>query len=243
MEEPTKKRLRFLGIFAAYFVGMWLLWNTAFVYPIKLFVVLLHEISHGLASVVTGGRIEAIDVTPMQGGICRCGGGNAFLSLSAGYLGSLMWGGLMIWGAVKLGRRAEWLTAAIGLLVATITVLYVRQPFALTFGLAFGAVLLVIALKMGSGGNRAVLIGLGMTSALYAVFDIKSDIIDRPEVMSDARMLSELTRCNRSRVEVALAMHGLHECTRSAKSSALYCRDTRCTGVRRVLLRAASMSI
>ena len=35
-----------------------------------------------------------------------------------------------------------------------------------------------------------------------------------------ARMLSELTRRNRSRVEVALAMHGLHECTRSAKSSA-----------------------
>ena len=35
-----------------------------------------------------------------------------------------------------------------------------------------------------------------------------------------ASMLSELTRRNRSRVEVALAMHGLHECTRSAKSSA-----------------------
>ena len=193
MNEQSRRRLRFLAVFAAYFVGLWFLWNTAFVYPVKLFVVMLHEISHGIASVLTGGRIDAIDITPMQGGVCQCGGGSAFLTLSAGYLGSLLWGGLMIWGAVKLGRRAEWLTAAIGVLVASITVLYIRQPFALTFGLAFGAALVAIGLKVGTAANRAVLMGLGMTSTLYAVLDIKSDIIDRPEVLSDARMLSELT--------------------------------------------------
>ncbi|MDH3732705.1 MAG: M50 family metallopeptidase [Gemmatimonadota bacterium] len=193
MNEQSKRRLRFLAVFAAYFVGLWFLWNTAFVYPIKLFVVLLHEISHGVAAVLTGGRIDAIDITPMQGGVCQCGGGSAFLTLSAGYLGSLLWGGLMIWGAVKLGRRAEWLTAAIGVLAASITLLFIRQPFALAFGLAFGAVLVTIGLKVGTAGNRAVLMGLGMTSALYAVLDIKSDIIDRPEVLSDARMLSQLT--------------------------------------------------
>lgn len=193
MNAQNKRRLRFLTIFAAYFVGLWFLWNTAFVYPVKLFVVLLHEISHGLASVLTGGQIHAIEVTPLQGGLCRCGGGNAFLSLSAGYLGSLLWGGLMIWGAVKLGRRAEWMTALIGVLAGSITVLFIRQPFALAFGLAFGAALVAIALRVGSAGNRAVLIGLGMTSCLYAVLDIKSDILDRPELMSDARMLAEMT--------------------------------------------------
>jgi hypothetical protein len=193
MNEQSKKRLRFLGIFTAYFVGVWFLWNTPFVYPIKLFVVLLHEISHGLAAVLTGGGIQSIDVTPMQGGVCHCGGGNAFLTLSAGYLGSLLWGGLMIWGSVKLGGRAHWLTAAIGVLAASVTMLFIRQPFALAFGLAFGAVLITLALKTGAAANRAILMGLGMTSALYAVLDIKSDIIDRPEVMSDARMLAELT--------------------------------------------------
>jgi len=193
MNEQSKRRVRFLGIFAVYFVGIWFLWNTPFVYPIKLFVVLLHEISHGVVAVLTGGQISSIDVTPLQGGVCRCGGGSAFLTLSAGYLGSLLWGGLMIWGAVKLGRRAHWLTAAIGVVAASITVLYIRQPFALTFGLAFGAALVAVALKMGSAGNRAILTGLGMTSALYAVLDIKSDIIDRPDALSDARMLADLT--------------------------------------------------
>ena len=34
---------------------------------------------------------------------------------------------------------------------------------------------------------------LGLTSALYAILDIKSDILDRPHLRSDAFMLSELT--------------------------------------------------
>jgi hypothetical protein len=193
MNESNRRRLRFAAIFAAYFLGLWLLWGTTFVYPLKLFVVLLHEISHGLAAVATGGQIRAITITPAEGGACLCGGGSAFLSLSAGYLGSLLWGGLMIWGAVRLGRRAHWLTAGIGVLVASITLLFIRQPFALSFGLAFGAALVALALKAGLAMNRATLVGLGMTSALYAVLDIKSDILDRPELRSDARMLAELT--------------------------------------------------
>ncbi|HSA23861.1 MAG TPA: M50 family metallopeptidase, partial [Myxococcota bacterium] len=34
---------------------------------------------------------------------------------------------------------------------------------------------------------------VGLTSCLYAVLDIKSDVLDRPEALSDAAMLSELT--------------------------------------------------
>jgi Zn-dependent membrane protease YugP len=34
---------------------------------------------------------------------------------------------------------------------------------------------------------------LGLTSVGYAILDIKSDIIDRPELQSDARMLAEMT--------------------------------------------------
>ncbi len=193
MKPIAKRRLRFLAVFAAYFVGLWLLWNTPVVYPLKLFVVLLHEISHGLAAVATGGRIAAIEITPLEGGVCRCPGGNAFLTLSAGYLGSLLWGGLMIWGADRLGARRDWLTAVVGLVAGGITLLYVRQPFALAFGLAFGAALVAVAVRLGPVANRAVLVGLGLTSCLYAILDIKSDILDRPLMTSDASMLARLT--------------------------------------------------
>ncbi|WP_419162350.1 M50 family metallopeptidase [Candidatus Palauibacter sp.] len=193
MTDRSMRRFRFLAAFGVLFLTVWFLWNTPFVYPVKLFVVLLHEISHGLATLATGGEIVAIEITPLEGGLCRCPGGNAFLTLSAGYLGSLLWGGLMIWGAERFPAFSSWLAAAVAVIVGTSTVLFVQQPFATTFGLAFAAALLAVAWRAGASVNRVVLTMLGLTSCLYAVLDIKSDILDRPELASDARMLAEMT--------------------------------------------------
>jgi hypothetical protein len=44
-----------------------------------------------------------------------------------------------------------------------------------------------------TAANRAILVVLGLTSCLYAILDIKSDVLDRPHLPSDAHMLAELT--------------------------------------------------
>lgn len=186
-------RLRYVLGFALFFVALWLLWDTWLVTPLKLFVVLLHEISHGLMALATGGSIERIVLTADQGGACYCPGGDAFLTLSAGYLGSLAWGGSLVLLAARAGRRASWLTGAIGILVAGVALLYVRNFFGLGFALAFGGGLLAAAHYLSPAANRKILWALGLTSCLYAVLDIKSDILDRPELRSDARMLAEMT--------------------------------------------------
>ena len=179
--------------FAAFFAALWLLWNTWVVTPLKLFVVMLHELSHGLASVATGGSIERIEISPDLGGVCYCGGGDAFLTLSAGYLGSLLWGVALVLLASRLERKASWVTGGIGLLIGLVSVVYVRNPFGLVFGLGFGVALVLVARYLPPAANRKVLWALGLTSCLYAVLDIKSDVIDRPELQSDARMLAEMT--------------------------------------------------
>ena len=56
-----------------------------------------------------------------------------------------------------------------------------------------GAVLAETARGLSPAVNRIVLTVLGLTSCLYAILDIKSDIIDRPGLRSDAHMLAELT--------------------------------------------------
>jgi hypothetical protein len=193
MEEITKRRLRFLAGFAVYFAILWVLWNTPFVYPLKIFVVLLHEISHGVMAVLTGGSIERIVITSNQGGLCECPGGSRFLTLSAGYLGSLLWGAAILVAARGKGRIPQIAAAVIGIIVIAVTVLYVRNSFGLLFGVAFGGVLMAVAYYLPLEGIAALLTALGLTSALYAILDIKSDILDRPEVMSDARMLAENT--------------------------------------------------
>jgi len=191
--SDSKAKIEFILGYALFFVGLWLFWNTPIVYPVKIFVVLLHEISHAAMAVATGGTIERIELSPMQGGACYCPGGNAFLTASAGYLGSSAWGGLMFMAARKKRLRAEWVTGSIGALVTVLSLLYVRTAFGVVFGVLFGLGMVLVARKATRSLNRTLLLALGLTSVLYAILDIKSDILDRPGIESDAFILAEMT--------------------------------------------------
>lgn len=194
MRPKTRRRLTFLAGFAAYFVLLWWLWPTPVVYPLKVFVVFLHELSHGLMALATGGRIESISLDWREGGETISRGGSAFLTLSAGYLGSLLWGLLLVALARARDRRIPGIAlVALGGLMLAVTVLFVRGAFGLLFGLAFGAALVLAARLLPLAGARIVLTALGLTSALYALLDIRSDILDRPGELSDASMLAHLT--------------------------------------------------
>ena len=59
-QQPStaRRKLTFLAGFTLYFATLWFLWDTPVVYPLKIFVVMLHEISHGIASLTTAGSIE-----------------------------------------------------------------------------------------------------------------------------------------------------------------------------------------
>jgi hypothetical protein len=193
MNPIVRYRLTHVGGFLAYFAALWFLWDTVVVYPLKIFVVLLHESSHALAALATGGTIERIVLDPAQGGACYCPGGSSFLTLSAGYLGSLLWGGGILLAARSPRVRPQFLTYALGAATVALSLLYVRSGFGIAFGIVFGAALVFVARKAGAGINRGLGQVLGLTSVLYAILDIKSDILDRPELMSDAAMLAELT--------------------------------------------------
>lgn len=194
-QQPStaRRKLTFLAGFALYFTTLWFLWDTPVVYPLKIFVVMLHEISHGIASLATGGTIERIVLDPYQGGACHCGGGNAFLTLSAGYLGSLFWGVVLLGLAGARRVSNHMLLTVFGALVVLLTALYVRNGFGLLFGLGFGTALVLAGRKLGATASRVVLTALGLTSCLYAILDIKSDVLDRPHLQSDAAMLAEIT--------------------------------------------------
>ena len=154
MTAHAKSKITFLIGFAAYFSAIWFLWDTPAVYPLKVFVVLLHEISHAMIAVATGGTIDRIVLDPNQGGACYCPGGNAFLTLSAGYLGSLAWGGLLVSAGQVKRINSRWVTGAVGLLVIGLTLAYVRSPFGFWFGLAFGSVLVLGAARLSAAAVR-----------------------------------------------------------------------------------------
>jgi hypothetical protein len=173
-------------------LGSLLLWDTFVVYPFRIFVVFLHEISHGIAAVLTGGRIVSIALTFDEGGVCVTQGGSRFLTLSAGYLGSLLWGALfLLLGARR--RRAPGVVALIGLFTLFVTLLFVRSGFGVVYGLLTGVALILVASKLGAEASEILLAAIGVMSCLYAVWDIASDLLLRHVPHSDAAALAALT--------------------------------------------------
>lgn len=193
LKARTKRQWRLAGLLVLCTAGIWVAWPTPFVYPLKIFVVMLHEISHAIAGLATGGRVQRITLDPYQGGATYVRGGNAFVMLSAGYLGSLLWGLALVRLSRGPTKRVRVTTMAVGLLLLLVSAAVVRGWFGLPFGLLFGLALVVLARKASVPVQRTLLLVLGLTSAMYALLDIRSDVLDRPGLRSDAFMLAELT--------------------------------------------------
>lgn len=167
-------------------------WDSVFLYPVKLFVVLLHELSHGAAAVATGGSIERIEINEMIGGACYTRGGWAFVVVSSGYLGSMALGGaLFLLGQKRAAARA--LGIAIGIGVPALTLLFVRTWFGIGFGLLFGGAMLAAVRFFPEQTLRLALQYLGAASALYALVDIREDVLTLSPRLTDASILSGMT--------------------------------------------------
>lgn len=171
-------------------VLVFVFWNTYAVLPLKILVVFLHELSHALAIVLTGGSVESFSVSPQQGGHVIARGGNRFLSLSAGYLGSLAFGmGLLI---IALRTRSDRTVLGVfGGVMLLVTLLYIREPFAITFCTGAGLLMLAMARYLDRAVCDLALRVIGLTSMIYVPYDIFDDTIRRPGVRSDAFMLAE----------------------------------------------------
>ena len=173
-------------------LGAIVLWDTFVAWPFRVFVVFLHEISHGLAAVATGGRIVSIGLSFDEGGVCVTRGGSRFLILSAGYLGSLLWGALfLLLGARR--RRAPGVVALIGLFTLVVTLVYVRTWFGFLYGLLAATALMLVASRLKAEASEILLTAIGVMSCLYAVWDIASDVLLRSIPCSDASALAGLT--------------------------------------------------
>jgi hypothetical protein len=62
-----------------------------------------HEISHGIAALLTGGKILQIQLFASGAGLCTTQGGVGFFISFAGYAGATLWG----WGIYKLASTHQ----------------------------------------------------------------------------------------------------------------------------------------
>ncbi|GJQ64041.1 MAG: membrane zinc metalloprotease [Melioribacteraceae bacterium] len=190
--KANNRKLLELFILLSLVVLSFFLWNTIVIYPIKLLVVLLHEISHGIAAFVTGGVIIEIEINEFLGGHCISQGGNEFVVASSGYLGSLFWGASLFIAAYNK-KWSVWFQTFLGAFMIFITANYISNIYAAVISILFAIYFILAPRILPDIVNRYASIFLGITSALYAAVDIGQDIILNTYVGSDAYFLSVLT--------------------------------------------------
>lgn len=169
---------------------VFLLWQTPVVLPLKLLVVFLHELAHGLAAVLTGGTILDISLSVRQGGHAVTRGGNLFVILSSGYVGSLLIGVALLVAALRTHADRAVL-GVFGAIMLAVTALYIRDWFPLIFCAATGLAMLAVARYLDRTFSDMVLRVIGLTSMIYVPYDIFDDTIARSGLRSDAYMLAE----------------------------------------------------
>jgi hypothetical protein len=67
-------------------------------YPLRLFVTFIHESGHALAAIITGGEVESLHIQPNGSGVTytREAPAWAWFVLSGGYLGTTLFGALLL---------------------------------------------------------------------------------------------------------------------------------------------------
>lgn len=86
-----------LGVIALALIVLWQVpWLGSLAYPFRLFGTFVHELSHGLAAIATGGEFQRFSVSPDLSGLAWSAGGIRVVVSSAGYIGSAIFGGVLV---------------------------------------------------------------------------------------------------------------------------------------------------
>ncbi len=180
------------------FLGVgWFFWDSPVLLPLKLLVVMMHESGHALASLIVGGEVKQITLRLDQSGACLSalppGIFRQIIVFSAGYLGSSVMGAVLLLATFRFRLRRPVLAAAC-VWLAVMGALYARDSFTLAFCLGTAVVLGLAAKFLPDGAVDVVNLFLAAFTALYALFDFRSDLWDsRVRAGSDAALLAEQT--------------------------------------------------
>jgi len=193
MTKPKNKNHKVIELVFLSFVLIisFLFWDTYLVYPIKLFVVLIHEISHVISAILSGGKVIAFNIGFDLSGKCETENGNNIFIAASGYLGSLLFG-LLIFYSTYNKKIGKWLLIIIAIIILIISV-SLMQNFSLTLlAVLYSVLLFVSAFFLQIRIDSLILKVLGMLSCIYVLFDIKEDILSTNSAISDASILSDL---------------------------------------------------
>ena len=191
--EDARPQIKFLLIATIITIALWFIpYADYLIYPIRLFVTFVHEGSHVLAALLTGGTVESLTVAANGSGevySVSSGFFGAVLTSSAGYLGSMAFGVLLL-VLIRRAVSARIVLTASAIFVGAMTIFFgLLAPFwnllpanttlgGIAFTVASGAILtaglLAIARYASPRAAQFVMSFLAVQCILNALSDLKT---------------------------------------------------------------------
>ena len=165
------------------------------VYPFDLLNTFVHELSHGVATVLTGGSFHRFEIYANTEGVALTRGGVRWIVASAGYLGSAVVGGLLLWLSAR-NVTAQKVLLVFGIILTITSVLFVRNFFGIMAALVLCGGLIAAALKLEPRWNTLLLLFIAVQitlNALDSLWDLVRLSSFRRHVVSDAQIMQQAT--------------------------------------------------
>ncbi|MGD9099807.1 MAG: M50 family metallopeptidase [Anaerolineae bacterium] len=166
-------------------------------YAFRLFDTLIHELSHGLMALLTGGHFLHFVIAPDSSGMATTAGGWRLLVVPAGYLGTALFGGaLLLLTNRSSPRTRRWLALGLGVFFVLVTALFARNWGAVFVGGLWAVALVALAeygppLVQAFGLNLlAIQCSLNALDSLGGLVRLNTGPYQRP---NDAQTMADLT--------------------------------------------------
>ena len=151
------------------------LWDTPVVKPFRFFMVMIHELCHAAAAIISGGEVTEIRTHWNESGHTMSRGGIIPLISSAGYVGAAFLGAFTVYAGSWLTVQRV-LLGAIGSIVVWMTFFYTPvMGLDFLFGILCGTVLIGIAAQFPRVSVWAAT-WLGVMLCLYSLYDFRTDL-------------------------------------------------------------------
>jgi len=164
--------------------------------PFKWLESFFHEISHGLAAVLTGGSVVNIELYPNGAGLCKTIGGSRFIVSFMGYTGAILFGVLLSIVSHMGVKAAKIVRVLLISVVMGSIIFWVRDLLTLLILISIVA-LLVLSFKLqGSWLDHGVIKLIGLTvllnSMLSPLYLLDNRAVGDGAALADLTLLPEI---------------------------------------------------
>lgn len=194
LHQTTLRNLLLAGVLT---IGLYFIPYAGFItYPLRLLVTFIHEGSHAMAALLTGGLPTDLSIQPDASGLTLTRGGFGPIISSAGYLGATLYGAMLI-AALRRGVPGRSLLMVTGVWIGLLTLFLVKiwHPFSFVSGALIATGLVIAGVKL-SPKIAAWFAGfVGVQCILNALFDLRTlfDLSVATNVATDAQNMARMT--------------------------------------------------